>query len=135
MRGNNAQEIIDNVDEDGFAVIGTPDDAIRKIQELVDQSGGFGTFLLFGHDWATPAATKHSFELFAQYVMPHFKGQLAWPANVVRLGHRQRRRVRQPRRQRDHAGDRRPRRGEASDLTHSTRLTIARRCPTDLTSC
>ena len=53
VRGNNAQEIIDNVDEDGFAVIGTPDDAIRKIQELVDQSGGFGTFLLFGHDWAT----------------------------------------------------------------------------------
>ena len=79
VRGNNAQEIIDNVDEDGFAVIGTPDDAIRKIQELADQSGGFGTFLLFGHDWADPAATKRSFELFAQYVMPHFRDQLAWP--------------------------------------------------------
>jgi limonene 1,2-monooxygenase len=79
VRGDTAHEIIDNVDEDGFAVIGTPDDAIRKIQELVDQSGGFGTFLLFGHDWATPEATKRSFELFAQYVMPHFKGQLDWP--------------------------------------------------------
>jgi limonene 1,2-monooxygenase len=79
VRGNTAQEIIDNVDEDGFAVIGTPDDAIRKIQELADQSGGFGTFLLFGHDWADPAATRRSFELFAQYVMPHFRGQLAWP--------------------------------------------------------
>jgi limonene 1,2-monooxygenase len=79
VRGNNAQEIIDNVDEDGFAVIGTPEDAIRKIEELDEESGGFGCFLLFGHDWATPEATKKSFELFAQYVMPHFKGQLAWP--------------------------------------------------------
>ena len=30
VRGDTAQEIIDNVDEDGFAVIGTPDDAIRE---------------------------------------------------------------------------------------------------------
>ena len=60
-------------------MIGTPDDAIAKIESLVDESGGFGTFLLFGHDWASPAATKHSFELFAQYVMPHFTGQLERP--------------------------------------------------------
>jgi limonene 1,2-monooxygenase len=78
-RGDTPEEIIGNVDEDGFAVIGTPDDAIRKIESLVDESGGFGTFLLFGHDWASPAATKRSFELFAQYVMPHFTGQLDWP--------------------------------------------------------
>ena len=78
-RGDTAEEIIGNVDEDGFAVIGTPDDAIRKIESLVEESGGFGTFLLFGHDWATPAATKRSFELFAQYVMPRFTGQLDWP--------------------------------------------------------
>jgi limonene 1,2-monooxygenase len=79
-RGDTPEEIIANTDEDGFAVIGTPDDAIAKIQALVDESGGFGTFLLFGHDWASPAATKHSFELFAQYVMPHFTGQLERPA-------------------------------------------------------
>ena len=78
-RGDTAEEIIDNVDADGFAVIGTPDDAIAKIQSLVDESGGFGTFLLFGHDWASPEATKRSFELFAQYVMPHFTGQLDPP--------------------------------------------------------
>jgi limonene 1,2-monooxygenase len=78
-RGDTAEEIIANVDEDGFAVIGTPDDAIAKIQALVDESRGFGTFLLFGHDWADPVATKHSFELFAKYVMPHFRGQLAAP--------------------------------------------------------
>jgi limonene 1,2-monooxygenase len=79
-RGDTAEEIIENVDEDGFAVIGTPDDAIEKIQSLVDESGGFGTFLLFGHDWASPAATMRSFELFAQYVMPRFTGQLDQPA-------------------------------------------------------
>src|SRR3954466_8972045 len=78
-RGDTAEEIIANTEEDGFAVIGTPDDAIAKIQSLVDESGGFGTFLLFGHDWASPAATKRSFELFAQYVMPHFAGQLEAP--------------------------------------------------------
>jgi limonene 1,2-monooxygenase len=80
VRGETAQEIIANVDEDGFAVIGTPDDAIAKIQSLADESGGFGTFLLFGHDWARPADTLHSFELFAQYVMPHFQNQLDAPA-------------------------------------------------------
>ena len=79
-RGDTPEEIIANTDEDGFAVIGTPDDAIAKIESLVAESGGFGTFLLFGHDWASPAATKHSFELFAQYVMPHFTGQLERPA-------------------------------------------------------
>ena len=79
-RGDTPEEIIANVDEDGFAVIGTPDDAIAKIESLVAESGGFGTFLFFGHDWASPAATKHSFELFAQYVMPHFTGQLDVPA-------------------------------------------------------
>lgn len=80
VRGDTPEEIINNIDEDGFAIIGTPDDAIAKIQSLVDESGGFGTFLLFGHDWATPRATIDSLELFAQYVMPHFQGQLAAPA-------------------------------------------------------
>jgi len=80
-RGDTPEEIIANIDEDGFAVIGTPDDAIAKIESLVEASdGGFGTFLLFGHDWATPEKTKHSFELFAQYVMPRFTRQLDAPA-------------------------------------------------------
>ena len=62
-------------------MIGTPEDAIAKIEELVEASdGGFGAFLLFDHDWAPPAAKLHSYELFAQYVMPHFTGQLAGPA-------------------------------------------------------
>jgi limonene 1,2-monooxygenase len=68
--------ILDHCDRSGFAVIGTPDDAVAQIERLEAQSGGFGTFLLFGHEWADPAATRHSYELFARYVAPHFQGQL-----------------------------------------------------------
>jgi limonene 1,2-monooxygenase len=75
--GDDVPSILDYCDASGFAVVGTPDDAIRQIQRLVDQSGGFGTFLVFGHEWADPAATLHSYELFARFVMPHFQGQLA----------------------------------------------------------
>jgi limonene 1,2-monooxygenase len=63
----------------GNCCIGTPADAIAYIQDLLDRSGGFGTFLMLGHDWAPPAATYHSYELFAREVVPHFKGQLAAP--------------------------------------------------------
>jgi limonene 1,2-monooxygenase len=63
----------------GSVVIGTPDDAIEYIQGLLDQSGGFGTFLALGHDWASPAATLRSYELFARHVIPHFRGQLGSP--------------------------------------------------------
>jgi limonene 1,2-monooxygenase len=78
-QGDTAEEIIANVHNGGFAVIGTPDDAIAKIQSLIDESGGFGTFLMFAHDWARPEHTHASFELFAKYVMPHFQNQLAAP--------------------------------------------------------
>lgn len=61
------------------AVIGTPDDAIEYIQGLIDQSGGFGTFLLLGHDWASPERTKNCYRLFAEKVIPHFQGQLNAP--------------------------------------------------------
>ncbi|MFO7590596.1 MAG: LLM class flavin-dependent oxidoreductase [Acidimicrobiia bacterium] len=75
--GEDVETILDYCDQSGFAIIGTPDDAIRQIERLVEQSGGFGTFLIFGHEWADPAATRASYELFARYVMPHFQGQLA----------------------------------------------------------
>ncbi|MCX2929026.1 LLM class flavin-dependent oxidoreductase [Mycobacterium sp. CVI_P3] len=63
----------------GGCCIGTPDDAIAYIGDLLERSGGFGTFLMLGHDWAAPPATYHSYELFARKVMPHFKGQLHAP--------------------------------------------------------
>ena len=45
------------------------------MQRLWDQSGGFGCMLQMGHEWANPAATKRSAELFAAEVIPHFQGQ------------------------------------------------------------
>jgi len=60
----------------GNVVIGTPDDAIEYIEGLLDQSGGFGTFLMLGHDWARPDRTIESYRLFAERVIPHFQGQL-----------------------------------------------------------
>jgi len=58
----------------GLAVIGTPDDAATRIQQLVDQSeGGFGAFLLMAHNWANWDATKKSYELMARYVFPKFQ--------------------------------------------------------------
>ena len=63
----------------GNVVIGTPDDAIAYIEGLIEQSGGFGTFLMLGHDWADRDATLRSYELFAREVIPHFTGQLGAP--------------------------------------------------------
>ena len=63
----------------GNVVIGTPDDAIAYIEDLIEQSGGFGTFLLLGHDWADADATMRSNRLFAREVIPHFRHQLAAP--------------------------------------------------------
>lgn len=67
------EDLADLLNKMGGAVIGTPDDAIALIQELIDESdGGFGTILLQAHEWADPAATRRSYELFAQYVLPAF---------------------------------------------------------------
>ena len=54
----------------GRIVIGTPDDAVARIEELQKQSGGFGTILLLDHDCADVEATRKSYDLFARYVMP-----------------------------------------------------------------
>lgn len=60
-------------------VIGTPADAIEYIEGLLEQSGGFGTFLLLGHDWASPERTMNCYRLFAREVAPHFQQQLSAP--------------------------------------------------------
>lgn len=54
----------------GVATVGTPDDAIATIEKLTAKTGGFGTFLFLAHNCADWAATKRSYELFAEYVIP-----------------------------------------------------------------
>jgi limonene 1,2-monooxygenase len=72
--------LVDAMNASGLAVIGTPDQAAAQIQRLVDQSnGGFGAYLFMANEWANTEATKHSYELFARYVMPQFQGSLPSP--------------------------------------------------------
>jgi limonene 1,2-monooxygenase len=66
--------LVDALNASGFAVIGTPEDAIDQISRLREQSGGFGTFLTMGHEWADTDATRHSYELMSRYVVPQFQG-------------------------------------------------------------
>jgi limonene 1,2-monooxygenase len=75
MPGDQLDEMIDVINDNGAGVIGTPERAREQVQRLWDQSGGFGCMLQMGHEWANPAATKRSAELFAAEVMPHFQGQ------------------------------------------------------------
>lgn len=58
----------------GSPIIGTPEDAIEAIEHLLQMTGGFGTFLVNSHHAAPWPATQHSWDLFAEYVMPHFQG-------------------------------------------------------------
>lgn len=62
--------------ESGAAVIGTPEDAIRHIEQIHQGTGGFGVHLDFAHNWADWDDTRRSYELFARYVIPHFNGVL-----------------------------------------------------------
>jgi limonene 1,2-monooxygenase len=55
-------------------VIGTPDDAIERIERLREKQGEFGAVLVWTHDWADWDRARHSLELYARYVIPHFSG-------------------------------------------------------------
>ena len=54
-------------------IIGTPDDAIAWITQMQEETGGFGGLMMITHEWVPPAAMDRSIELFARYVMPHFR--------------------------------------------------------------
>ncbi|MEZ5102521.1 MAG: LLM class flavin-dependent oxidoreductase [Thermoleophilia bacterium] len=74
FEGTTFEERVDALNRSGYAVIGTPDDACRQIERLLDQSGGFGCYLTLAHEWANPEATIRSFDLISRYVMPEFQG-------------------------------------------------------------
>ena len=65
--------------ERGGVVIGTPDDAIAKLESLYAKQGEFGAFLQLATNWADFENTKKSYDLFARFVRPHFSN-----ANVNR---------------------------------------------------
>jgi limonene 1,2-monooxygenase len=69
---------------DDSSIIGTPADAIAAIERLVEQTGGFGGFMIMTHDWASREKALTSLELFARFVMPHFQGTLEAPIRSAR---------------------------------------------------
>jgi hypothetical protein len=58
-------------------IIGTPDDAIEEIQAMLEETGGFGGLMFTTHEWVPQRKINYSLELFARYVMPHFRGHTA----------------------------------------------------------
>ncbi|MFE0173400.1 LLM class flavin-dependent oxidoreductase [Streptomyces sp. NPDC059002] len=77
--GRTAEDAIERWTGEGFpvfgvATIGTPADAVARIEALAEASGGFGTLLLLDLPTGTPEAKRRSYELFAEYVVPHCTG-------------------------------------------------------------
>jgi limonene 1,2-monooxygenase len=62
--------------EGGAAVIGTPDDLVKALRDMLALTGGFGTVIGFAHDWANREATLRSWDMVARYVIPEINGML-----------------------------------------------------------
>ena len=58
-------------------VIGTPDDLVARIEQLMEITGGFGCVVGFVHDWANRENTRRSWDMVARYVIPEINGLLA----------------------------------------------------------
>jgi len=74
--GVGRDEWIDVMAQAPNVVIGTPDDAIEKIRAIQSDSGGVGGLMVMSKEWASRAATLHSYELMARYVFPEFQEAL-----------------------------------------------------------
>jgi limonene 1,2-monooxygenase len=69
-------QIVDHMVAQNQWIIGTPEDCIAGIERLQEMSGGFGGFLIRVEDWVQRDKRRHSYELLARYVMPHFQGSV-----------------------------------------------------------
>ena len=71
-------EAVDGVafSEMSTAVIGTPDDLVARIREMMELTGGFGCVIGFVHDWANRENTRRSWDMVARYVVPKVNGLL-----------------------------------------------------------
>src|SRR6202000_3344353 len=62
--------------ENAASTIGTPDDLVKTIKNLIQVSGGVGTIVGFVHDWANLENTRRSWDMVARYVIPEINGYL-----------------------------------------------------------
>jgi limonene 1,2-monooxygenase len=67
-------DIVEWWTQNNLGIIGTPEDAIAAIQRIYDRYGEFGCVLNFPNTFAEFEETRRSFELYARFVMPHFRG-------------------------------------------------------------
>ena len=58
----------------GSVIVGSVDDCVAGIERMLEETGGFGTLLVYIQDWADLERTKRSYDLLARYVAPHFTG-------------------------------------------------------------
>ena len=70
-------QVVDWMSDNGFWIVGTPDDCIEGINNLAIESGGFGGFLVQTVDWAPRDTILRSYELLARYVMPQFQNSIS----------------------------------------------------------
>jgi limonene 1,2-monooxygenase len=68
--------VVEQMADLGAWVVGTPDDLLAVVEGLREATGGFGTLLLWGHEWAPFEDVRRSHELIARHVMPRLQGQL-----------------------------------------------------------
>jgi limonene 1,2-monooxygenase len=68
--------LLDEAIASGSIIVGTPDLLIEKIRELAKQTGGFGAFIMTLADFADYPARRRGVELFANRVVPEFRGYL-----------------------------------------------------------
>ena len=59
----------------GGVIHGSAEDCIEQIEQLAEQTGGFGCLLVTLQDWASPEAQRRSLTSFAHHVVPHFTGE------------------------------------------------------------
>ena len=55
---------------DACVIHGSPETVARKVLELQEEIGHFGTLMYAAHDWQDPVRMKRSMRLMAQEVMP-----------------------------------------------------------------
>ena len=65
---------------DGCVMHGSPETVARKILELREEVGDFGTLLYAAHDWVDKGAMQNSIRLMANEVMPIVNAELGTKA-------------------------------------------------------
>lgn len=51
-------------------IAGSPDEVLRRLLLLIEETGTFGTLVLMSYDWDDKERWLHSMELFARELMP-----------------------------------------------------------------